>query len=224
MTSNSSKILFPYVSWFTGCRNERAGVNLSYSFEYFWQRHWSAAIHKTTYDISWYDWVDFCTEIVTALGIGMYKITPGLISFTVIVLKHAACTPHSIYFYISYCIYLCLKLFMIWYIIFLKIVTTTNNAFRYNWRRSLCSSMLRRYAWRPNRISNSVIENEKGKSENAVGSPFVSALGPCITITMWRCRNPFNQWRHSFQWKLGSHWLTVLRQRHIVAVISSPVC
>ena len=42
---------------------------------------------------------------------------------------------------------------------------------------------------------------------------------PCITTAMWRCHNPFSQWQRSFQWKLHSHWLKVLRQRHIAVLI-----
>ena len=29
----------------------------------------------------------------------------------------------------------------------------------------------------------------------------------------------FSQWQHSFQWKLCSHWLKVVRQRHDIAVV-----
>ena len=43
--------------------------------------------------------------------------------------------------------------------------------------------------------------------------------GPCITTAIWRCRNPFSEWQHSFQWKLQCHWLKGLRQHHVAAVI-----
>ena len=39
--------------------------------------------------------------------------------------------------------------------------------------------------------------------------------GPCLTTAIWRCRKNSSQWRHSFQWKLSSHWLKFLRQRHV---------
>ena len=40
-------------------------------------------------------------------------------------------------------------------------------------------------------------------------------------FTIWRRRNPFSQWQRSFQWKLRSHWLKVLRQRHVTVIIQS---
>ena len=39
--------------------------------------------------------------------------------------------------------------------------------------------------------------------------------GPCINTAIWCCCKTFSQWQHSFQWKLCSHWLKVLRQRHV---------
>ena len=30
---------------------------------------------------------------------------------------------------------------------------------------------------------------------------------PCLTIAIWRCCYPYNQWQCRFQWKRRSHWL-----------------
>ena len=46
--------------------------------------------------------------------------------------------------------------------------------------------------------------------------------GPCVTTAIWRCRNPFSQWQRSFQRKLRSHWLKLLRQRHVAVVRQGP--
>ena len=46
--------------------------------------------------------------------------------------------------------------------------------------------------------------------------------GPCLTTTIWHCRNPFSQWERSFQRKLRSHWLKFLRQCHIAGVRQGP--
>ena len=46
--------------------------------------------------------------------------------------------------------------------------------------------------------------------------------GPYLTTSIWSCRNPFSQWMHSFLWKLRSHWLKVLRQRHVAVVRQGP--
>ena len=40
---------------------------------------------------------------------------------------------------------------------------------------------------------------------------------------IWRYRNPFSQWQHSFQRKLRFHWLKFLRQRHVAVARQSPV-
>ena len=42
--------------------------------------------------------------------------------------------------------------------------------------------------------------------------------GPCLTTAIWRCRKNSSQWQRSFQWKLYSHWLKFLRQRHVAVV------
>ena len=44
---------------------------------------------------------------------------------------------------------------------------------------------------------------------------------PCLTTAIWRCRKNSSQWQRSFQWKLHSHWLKFLWQRH-VAVVRRP--
>ena len=49
------------------------------------------------------------------------------------------------------------------------------------------------------------------------------AAGPSLTTAIWRCRNPFSQWRRSFQRKLHSHWLKFLRQHHVAVVKQGPV-
>ena len=64
--------------------------------------------------------------------------------------------------------------------------------------------------------------------ENLVKSHEVSELRdcmepvPCLTTAIWRCRKNSNQWQHSFQWKLYSHWLKFLRQRHVAVVRQGP--
>ena len=45
----------------------------------------------------------------------------------------------------------------------------------------------------------------------------------CITTAMWRCRNPFSQWQRNFQWKLRSHWLKFVPQRHGAVIKWVPV-
>ena len=47
-------------------------------------------------------------------------------------------------------------------------------------------------------------------------------LGPCLTTAIWRCRKNSSQWQLSFQWKLDSHWLKFLRQRHVTIVRQGP--
>ena len=39
---------------------------------------------------------------------------------------------------------------------------------------------------------------------------------------IWRCRKNFSQWQRSFLWKLRSHWLIFLRQRHVAVVRQGP--
>ena len=46
--------------------------------------------------------------------------------------------------------------------------------------------------------------------------------GPCLTTAIWRCRKNSSQWQRSFQWKLHSHWLKFLRQRHVAIVRQGP--
>ena len=46
--------------------------------------------------------------------------------------------------------------------------------------------------------------------------------GPCVTTAIWRCCNSFNQWQHSSQRKLRSHWLKFLWQRHVAIVKQGP--
>ena len=46
---------------------------------------------------------------------------------------------------------------------------------------------------------------------------------PCLTTAIWRCRKNSSQWLRSFQWKLHSHWLKFLRQRHVAVVRQGPV-
>ena len=46
--------------------------------------------------------------------------------------------------------------------------------------------------------------------------------GPCLTTAVWRCLKNSSQWQRSFQWKLHSHWLKFLRQRHVVVVRQGP--
>ena len=46
--------------------------------------------------------------------------------------------------------------------------------------------------------------------------------GACLTTSIWRCRNLFIQWQHSFLWKLRSHWLKFLQQRHVAVVRQGP--
>ena len=46
--------------------------------------------------------------------------------------------------------------------------------------------------------------------------------GSCITTVIWRCCNPFNQWQHSFQWKLRCLWLKFLRQCCVAIVMQDP--
>ena len=46
--------------------------------------------------------------------------------------------------------------------------------------------------------------------------------GPCLTTAIWRCHKNASQWQHSFQWKLCSHWLKFLRQRHVAVVRQGP--
>ena len=46
--------------------------------------------------------------------------------------------------------------------------------------------------------------------------------GPCLTTAIWRCHKNSSQWQHSFQWKLHSHWLKFLRQRHVAVVWQGP--
>ena len=43
-----------------------------------------------------------------------------------------------------------------------------------------------------------------------------------FTTATWRSCNPFSQWERSFQWKLRSHWLKVLRKCYIAIVIKDP--
>ena len=47
--------------------------------------------------------------------------------------------------------------------------------------------------------------------------------GPCLTTAIWRCRKNSSQWQRSFQWKLHSHWLEFLLQRHVAVVRQGPV-
>ena len=58
--------------------------------------------------------------------------------------------------------------------------------------------------------------------ENEFPRRLGSNPGPCITTAIWHCRKHFSQWQHSFQWKLRSHWLKFLRQRHVALVIQDP--
>ena len=46
--------------------------------------------------------------------------------------------------------------------------------------------------------------------------------GPCLTAAIWRRRKNSSQWQRSFQWKLHSHWLKFLRQRHVAVVRQGP--
>ena len=46
--------------------------------------------------------------------------------------------------------------------------------------------------------------------------------GPCLTTAIWRCRKNSSHWQCSFQWKLRSHWLKFLRQRHVAVVKQGP--
>ena len=48
--------------------------------------------------------------------------------------------------------------------------------------------------------------------------------GPCLTTAIWRCRKNSSQWQRSFQWKLRSHRLKFLRQRHVAGVRQGPGC
>ena len=48
----------------------------------------------------------------------------------------------------------------------------------------------------------------------------IATPGPCLTTAI--LRNPSNQWQRSFQRKLRSHWLKLLRQRHVAVVRQSP--
>ena len=46
--------------------------------------------------------------------------------------------------------------------------------------------------------------------------------GPCITNVFATCRKNFSQWHRSFQRKLRSYWLTLLRHVAITLVIQDP--
>ena len=46
--------------------------------------------------------------------------------------------------------------------------------------------------------------------------------GPCNTTLIRCCYKNFSQWDHSFERKLGFHWLKFLRQHHVVVVIQGP--
>ena len=46
--------------------------------------------------------------------------------------------------------------------------------------------------------------------------------GPCLTTAIWCCRKNSSQWQRSFHWKLPSHWLKFLRQRHVAVVRQGP--
>ena len=46
--------------------------------------------------------------------------------------------------------------------------------------------------------------------------------GPCLTTAILRYRKNSSQWQRSFQWKLHSHWLKFLRQRHVAVVRQGP--
>ena len=61
--------------------------------------------------------------------------------------------------------------------------------------------------------------------ENGFGRTFPycrDTFESCITTAIWRCRRNFSQWQRSFQWKLRTHWLKVLRQDHVAVVIQDP--
>ena len=45
---------------------------------------------------------------------------------------------------------------------------------------------------------------------------------PCITTAIWPCHNPFSQWQRSFQWKLRSHRLKVLRRIWVKSITTIP--
>ena len=47
---------------------------------------------------------------------------------------------------------------------------------------------------------------------------YMDKTGPCLTTAIWRCRKNSTRWQRSFQWKLRSHWLKFLRQRHVAVV------
>ena len=49
-----------------------------------------------------------------------------------------------------------------------------------------------------------------------------TSAGPCLTTAIWRCRKNSSQWQRSFQWKLHSHWLKFLWQRHVAVVRQGP--
>ena len=62
------------------------------------------------------------------------------------------------------------------------------------------------------------IPKSKCKKENIK----INTAGPCLTTAIWRCRKNSSQWQRSFQWKLHSHWLKFLRQRHVAVVRQGP--
>ena len=51
---------------------------------------------------------------------------------------------------------------------------------------------------------------------------YSDTTGPCLTRAIWRCRKNSSQLQRSFQWKLRSHWLKFLRQRHVAVVRQDP--
>ena len=54
--------------------------------------------------------------------------------------------------------------------------------------------------------------------------PYCGVPGPCLTTAIWRFRKNSSQWQCSFQRKLHSHWLKLLRQRHVAVVRQGPGC
>ena len=55
-----------------------------------------------------------------------------------------------------------------------------------------------------------------------MGIRVIHTSGPCLTTAILRCRKNSSQWQRSFQWKLHSHWLKFLRQRHVAVVRQGP--
>ena len=64
-----------------------------------------------------------------------------------------------------------------------------------------------------------IMTNQLPNKPKDINRTIMIQLGVCITYTATRhCRYPFSQWQHSFRWKLRSHWLKVLQQRHIAYI------